>query len=186
MAIEDKLRRAGDTVKPVCHHVFAPLAWRKKGFRLQNVMSGRSYVFDGAFDGAFDGPVIVVHTAAQARAALAAAARAGKPVVLASPRDASASMGAGLFRAIVAAAREAEPHARSLAVLDCGNRPGDAMAALREGIEAVCFRGDAEVAAKLSEMAEQSGAHVIEALTVALDLSQVSDPEAALRACLAG
>jgi len=133
-----------------------------------------------------DDPVVVVHTAAQATAALKAAARAGRSIVLASPLVASASMGAGMFRAIVAAARDAEPDARSLAVLDCGDRPGDAMAALRAGIEAVCFRGDAELAEKLADMAEQSGARVIGALAVTLDLGQVSDPEPAMRACLSG
>jgi acyl-CoA reductase-like NAD-dependent aldehyde dehydrogenase len=141
-------------------------------------MSDRSY--------ALEGPVIVVHTAAQARAALASATRAGRPVVLASPPDAAASMGAGMFRAIIAAAREAEPRARSLAVLDCGDRPGDAMAALREGIDAVCFRGDPEVAAKLAEMAEQAGARVLTALTVSLDLAEADEPEAAVSAYLAG
>jgi hypothetical protein len=127
-----------------------------------------------------DGPVIVVHTAAQATAALTAAARSGKPVVLVSPRVASASMGPGMFRAIIAAAREAEPKARALAVLDCGDRPGDAMAALRGGIEAVCFHGAPEVAAKLGDMAEQSGARVLTSLSAALDLAGVRDPEEAV------
>jgi acyl-CoA reductase-like NAD-dependent aldehyde dehydrogenase len=131
-----------------------------------------------------DGPVIVVHTAAQATAALAAAARAGRPVVLASPPDAAASMGPGMFRAMVAAARQAEPRARSLAVLDCGARAGDAMAALREGIEAVCFRGDKEVAAKLADMAEQSGARLLTALDAALDLTETREPEEAVLALL--
>jgi len=125
-----------------------------------------------------EGPVIVVHTQAQAVAALAAAARAGRPVVLASPPGAAAAMGAGLFGAIVAAARAAHPEARSLAVLDCGDRAGDAMGALREGIEAVCFRGAADVAAKLAEMAAGSGARVVAELAVSLDLAGSADPQA--------
>lgn len=125
-------------------------------------------------------PVVVVHTAAQATAALKAAVRAGRAVVLASPPAASASMGAGMFQAIVAAARDAEPDARSLAVLDCGDRPGDAMAALRAGIEAVGFRGDAELAEKLADIAEQSGARVLTGLHVSLDLMGVHDPEEAV------
>jgi hypothetical protein len=133
-----------------------------------------------------DDPVIVVHTAAQATAALKAAARAGRSVVLASPPVASASMGPGMFRAIIAAAREAEPGARSLAVLDCGDRPGDAMSALRAGIEAVCFRGAPELAEKLADMAEQSGTRVLTEMKVSLDLAGVADPEAAVSACLIG
>jgi acyl-CoA reductase-like NAD-dependent aldehyde dehydrogenase len=140
---------------------------------------------DGEMDGEVngevwgEGPVIVVHTAAQATAALGAAVRAGRAVVLASSPDASASMGPGMFGAIIAAAREAEPDACALAVLDCGERPGDAMAALREGIEAVCFRGAPEVAAKLADMAEQSGMRVLTELPVSLDMAEIRDPEAA-------
>jgi len=143
-------------------------------------MSRRSYEFEGEFEG----PVIAVHSQVQAEAALAAAARAGRPVVLAGLPDAAAGMGAGMFRAMVAAARETHPQARSLAVVDCGVRAGDAMAALREGIEVVCFRGDPEIAAKLSEMAEQSGARVVTALTVSLDLAGLAEPEDAVIACL--
>ena len=51
-----------------------------------------------------EGPVIAVHSQAQAEAVLAAATRAGRPVVLASPPDAAACLGAGMFRAMVAAA----------------------------------------------------------------------------------
>lgn len=133
-----------------------------------------------------DGPVIVVHTAAQATAVLAAAARAGRTVVLASPPDAAASMGPAMFRAVVEAARAAVPRARSLAVLDCGARPGDAMAALREGCEAVCFRGEAEIAAKLADMAEQSGARLLTALDPSLDLAGLDDAEEAVFAQLSG
>jgi len=131
-----------------------------------------------------EGPVIVVHTAAQATAALTAAARAGHPVVLASPPDAAASMGPGLFRAIVEAARAAVPGARSLAVLDCGGRPGDVMAALREGCEAVRFRGEPELAAKLADMARQSGARLLTTLEIALDLAGMEAAEEAVRALL--
>ncbi|HUT48662.1 MAG TPA: hypothetical protein VM325_04940 [Alphaproteobacteria bacterium] len=134
----------------------------------------------------FEGPVIAVHTQAQAEAALAAAARAGRPLVLTSPPDAAAYIGAGMFRAMVAAARRSHPQARSLAVLDCGARAGDAMGALREGIEVVCFRGDPEVAARLADMAEQVGARVVTELIVTLDLAGLAEPEHAVFACLSG
>jgi hypothetical protein len=71
-------------------------------------------------------------------------------------------------------------------VLDCGEWPGDAMAALREGIEAVCFRGAPEVAAKLADMAEQSGMRVLTELPVSLDMAGVRDPEAAAFGLLSG
>jgi len=141
-------------------------------------MSRRSYEFEG--------PVIAVRTQAQAEAALAAAARAGRPVVLASPSDAAAYLGAGMFGAMVAAARRSHPQARSLAVLDCGARAGDAMAALREGIEVVCFRGDPDVASKLADLAEQMGARVVTELAVTIDLAGLVEPERAVLACLSG
>ncbi|MDH3233229.1 MAG: hypothetical protein OEQ29_06860 [Alphaproteobacteria bacterium] len=141
-------------------------------------MPRRSYTLEG--------PVIAVHTQAQAEAVLAAATRAGRPVVLASPTNAAAYLGAGMFRAMIAAARQSYPQARSLAVLDCGTRAGDAMAALREGVDVVCFRGDRDVVAKLIDMAEQVGARVVTELTVTLDLADLADPERAVLACLSG
>jgi fructose/tagatose bisphosphate aldolase len=156
--------------------MFTWLAWRKKGIRLRAEMSQQSYQPEG--------PVIVVHSQAQAEAALAAAARADRPVVLASPPGAAAAMGAGYFRAMIAAARRAHPEARAVAVLDCGDRAGDAMGALREGIAVVCFRGDPAVAAKLAEMAAQMGAAVVSEVPDGLDLGAAAEPVSAVRAYL--
>ena len=123
---------------------------------------------------------IVVHEPAHVEIALAAAARADRAVVLLSPRGASAYMGAGYFRAMIETGRRMHPAAEAVAVLDCGDRAGDAMGALREGIEVVCFRGDPAVAAKLAEMAAQSGAAVIEEIREVFDLAEVTDPAAAI------
>lgn len=127
---------------------------------------------------------IVVHELAHVETALAAAARAGRAVVLLSPRGASAYMGAGYFRAMIETGRRMHPAAEAVAVLDCGDRAGDAMGALREGIEVVCFRGDPAVATKLAEMAAQSGAAVIEARPEAFDLAGVDDAANACRTWL--
>lgn len=124
---------------------------------------------------------IVVHQRAHAEAALAAAEELGQPVVLLSPPGAAAFMGAAYFQAMIAQALSAHPGARVLAVLDCGTRAGDAMGALRQGIEAVCFQGPPEVTGRLGEIARRQDATLIEARPDALDLAGVEDAGEACR-----
>lgn len=102
-------------------------------------------------------PVIIVHSLDQAVAALKAAARAGRPVVLVSAPEAGIYAGPGWFRALVEAAREAVPDARFSAILDCGDQAGAALAAIRAQIEQVIFTGRAEVARRLADIARQHG-----------------------------
>lgn len=128
------------------------------------------------------GPVIVVHDLGQARAALAAARDAGRPVVLASPSAAAATLGPMVFREIVAAARAAEPGAESLAVLDCGDAAGLALAAVRAGLEAVSLEAADEVRARITEIAESAGTKLLPSPRADLDLAGVTDPAAALTA----
>lgn len=129
---------------------------------------------------------VIVHDLAQARAAVAAAAALGAPVLLLSPPGAAAYLGAGYFKAMAQAARAGHPGARVVAVLDCGEAPGHALAALRAGVDAVCFRGAAETAARLADVAAQSGAGFHRKPPKALDLAGVDDPAAACRAWLGG
>src|SRR5215813_4873560 len=102
-------------------------------------------------------PAIIVHSLAQAIAALTAAARADRPVVLASAPDAGGYAGPGWFGALVAAAHEAVPGARFSALLDCGDNTGAALAAIRSQIEGVVFTGRADVAGRLADIAHQHG-----------------------------
>jgi hypothetical protein len=102
-----------------------------------------------------EAPVIVVHSLVQAIAALTAAVKAGRPVVLASPPGAASYVGPGWFGAMVEAAREAVPKARFSALLDCGDDVGAALAAIRSEIEGVVFTGLADVAHRLADMARQ-------------------------------
>src|SRR6202521_3028851 len=85
-------------------------------------------------------PVLVIHSLAHAVAALRAA-EAGRAVTLASAPDAGIYAGAGWFRALIAAARDAVPAAQSAALLDCGDDAGAAQGALRAGIDGVIFNG---------------------------------------------
>ncbi len=123
---------------------------------------------------------IVVHSLAHAVAAVRAAAELGVPVELWSAEGAAAAAGAGWFKALIEAARGAAPAARVGAVLDCADLPGYALAALRVGIEAICFTGPARVAAKIADIARQSQRRLVRRRPKrALDLRFVADPDAA-------
>lgn len=74
-------------------------------------------------------PAVVVHGLADALAALAP----GLPVTLLSAPGAGGFAGAGWWRALVAQARGTHPHTPCHDVLDCGDAPGHAMAAIRAG-----------------------------------------------------
>jgi hypothetical protein len=100
-------------------------------------------------------PVVIIHSLAQAIAALNAATRAGRPIVLASAPDAGGYGGPGWFGSLVAAAREAVPEAKFSALLDCGDNVGAALAAIRSEIEIVVFTGRRDVARRLADIARQ-------------------------------
>jgi hypothetical protein len=128
--------------------------------------------------------VIIIHSLAHAVAALRAAA--GRPVVIASARDAGIYAGPGWFGALLLAAREAVPAAEFEALLDCGDDSGAVMAAIRAGIPAVLFTGHADVAARLADIATQAGARLVtERIAPALDLGApfFADEETVRRRC---
>jgi acyl-CoA reductase-like NAD-dependent aldehyde dehydrogenase len=102
-------------------------------------------------------PVILIHSLAQAIAALSAAARSGCPVVLASGPSAGGYAGPGWFGSIIAAARQAVPGARFSAFLDCGDNVGAALGAIRAEVEGVIFTGRPDVARRLADIAQQHG-----------------------------
>lgn len=133
-----------------------------------------------------DAPIIVVHSLAQAVAALRAAAGAGRRVVVASAPEAGIYAGPGWFRGVVEAAREAVPGAQFCAFLDCGDEPGAALAAIRDGVESVVFIGRADVACRLADIAAQHGVRFItERPAAALDLGDdfFATPAAIERRC---
>jgi hypothetical protein len=107
------------------------------------------------------GPHIVVHALAHAVAALSAGAEAGRAVTLLSAPDAGNYAGPGWWREVVAAARAAVPEAKCTAILDCGDDPGAAQAAIRAGVEAILFTGRSDVAERLADIARQGGARLL-------------------------
>lgn len=131
------------------------------------------------------GNVVIVHSLEHARAALAAAEALGVPVTLASAPGASAYAGPAWFQEMTALAAAEAPRAIFEAVIDCADRPGDVLLALRLGLRRVRFTGKAVVARKLAAIAEQSGAEIVTGRLRALDLRGAANPRAACRDWLA-
>ncbi len=129
--------------------------------------------------------IVVVHGLADAEAALGAAAALGVPVRLRSAPGAAAYAGAAWFQAAVAAARARAPAADAEAALDCGDRAGLALAALRQGLPLVRFTGARATAVKLAAIAARRGASLDTLRGPVLDLLDRPDAAAACRAWLA-
>jgi fructose/tagatose bisphosphate aldolase len=128
--------------------------------------------------------VIIVHTLEHARTALGAAAEIGAPVVLRSAPGAASNLGAAVFRDMIALAATEFPAATFTTVLDCDDQPGLALNALRRGIMAIRVDGTPEVAARIADIAAQTGATVDTSDGPTLDLLDVEDPETACRVWL--
>jgi hypothetical protein len=123
---------------------------------------------------------IVIHSLAQARAALAAAATCGKQVTVTSAPGAALQTGPGWFKSVIDQACEAYPQVEATAILDCSDQPGAVMAALRIGLKNLRFRGAADFRAKLEGM----GAVFADPAEASLDLREIVEPEAACAAFL--
>ena len=70
------------------------------------------------------------------------------------------SAGPGWFQAIVEALEAEFPGRRFEAVLDCGEEPGVALAALRRGVKRIRLAGAPETVRRVSDIAAQLGAVV--------------------------
>lgn len=103
---------------------------------------------------------VTVHSLDQARTVLAAA-NLDRPVRLQSPPGAAGLQGIGWWLALTKALA-AEFAGREIeAVLDCGDAPGLALAALRAGVKLVRISGvDQEMRGKLDGIARQMGARL--------------------------
>jgi fructose/tagatose bisphosphate aldolase len=124
---------------------------------------------------------IIIHSLEQARAALAAAATLRVPAELVSAKGAAGYAGPMWFRDVVRAASAEFPQVRVTAVLDCGDAPGYALAALRAGVRAIRVSCGRTVHAKIAAIAKQYGAVLRDGNGAALDLLNENDPAAACR-----
>ncbi len=112
-------------------------------------------------------PCVVVHGLADVARALAP----GQPLTLLSARGAALFAGAGWWRALANAGRQDHPQACFDDVLDCADAPGRALEALRHGQRAMVL-DPCPAWAELHARAAESGAVLLAARPVALDLAQ--------------
>ena len=127
---------------------------------------------------------IIVHEPAHVRGALAAAASLGfEHLTLSSARGAAAYNGPLWFQNMVGREAALSPKIEVKAILDCGDRPGHALTALRFGLADISLTGKARD--KVAAIAKKMKARLHNpALATSLDLIGADDPEAICRAWL--
>ncbi|MBS27730.1 MAG: hypothetical protein CL566_02220 [Alphaproteobacteria bacterium] len=123
-------------------------------------------------------PRFVVHSYDQAVAALQAASSHDRAIEILSATGAARAAGAGWWRELVEQASAAVPGVDAVWILDCADEPGLALAALREGVEAVSLDGDGPAWQRVADIARQSGADLRRADHAgALDLARANNPQ---------
>ena len=114
-------------------------------------------------------PAVMIHSAADARTALAPAL----PVTLVSAPGAALYAGAAWWVALVAAIRAEHPGMPFEDLLDCGDAPGRAAEALRAGQRRLVLRGAPPASyERVRLMAEALGAVLLSTMPQALDLAR--------------
>jgi len=128
------------------------------------------------------GKRIIIHSLADAQAALAAAEALAVPVTLVSAEGAGGYVGALWFKAVIETATAKHPTFAATAVLDCAGEAGTVLNALRHGIKRVRFAGSAAALKRLKEIARACGAEIESGRRpAALDLLRERDAAAACR-----
>lgn len=112
--------------------------------------------------------MVIVHSLAMARRAVAAARQIGRPVVLLSASGAGSYAGVGWWRNLVA--RAAEP-GECADILDCGAAPGRALEALRAGQKNLVLEAEARVWTDIADRARSCGGVLLPCPPPALDLA---------------
>ena len=127
-----------------------------------------------------------IHSLEHLRAALTACAECGLPVIALSATAASGFAGAAWFDALIAQGRAEFPGVPLTAVLDCGDRAGDAIAALNRGLPHLIFAGHPAAAERLADIAAQCGAAILTTRPASCDLMNVTNPYRTARTHCAG
>jgi hypothetical protein len=119
----------------------------------------------------------MVRNVADALTACRAAATARSVVTLVSPPGAGLFAGPVWFKALTAIVRRESGATRKDArfVLDCADAPGAVLAAIRAGVEACAFAGNAKARSRLAAIAERAGVALVDPPSEALELTQNSD-----------
>lgn len=122
---------------------------------------------------------VVVHSAEHVRRALDAAA--GSPLLLISTYDGAAVIGARAFASMIAEGMARANAPEPDAWLDCGDLPGHALGALRDGCPRILFDGPTDA---LRDLARQRDARIEPRPAEAFDLGRTGTDDAALAAYL--
>ncbi len=117
-----------------------------------------------------------IHSLEHLRAALTAGAESGLPVVVLSAAGATGFAGAAWFAALVARGRAEFPGVPLTAIIDCADRAGDAIAALKLDLPQLIFTGHPQAAQRLADIASQNNAAIVTARPPSRDLMNTSDP----------
>ena len=123
-----------------------------------------------------------VHGLDHLRAALAAGAQSGMPIVALSAAGASGFAGAGWFANMIAAGRGEFPGVGLTAILDCADRAGDVLAAFEIGLKHIVFTGHPMAAERLAKIAAGYGATLLPERPASFDFLHSRDPDYAARA----
>lgn len=132
---------------------------------------------------------ITIYSYEQACAALEAAVELSAPVLLVSAPDAGLQSGPAWFASLIEQAVKAVTGADSLqleTLLDCGDKPGCVLAALRHGVKDIRFKSTEPVRTKLADIAKSCEATLLAERPESLDLLGHSDPFDACRDWLRG
>ncbi len=115
-------------------------------------------------------PAVVIHSMADARLALAP----GLPVTLLSGEGAALYAGCGWWQALVQAARGEFPQMGIADLLDCGEAPGQALAALRVGLRHLILRPDVPGHARVAAIVAGLGGVLLSQRPPALDMADAA------------
>src|SRR5690349_4723830 len=125
-------------------------------------------------------PAVAVHGKNDLDAALAAATALGRDLTVISPPGAAGSAGPLWFRALIEAGNAAHRDVALTAVLDCADRPGHALAALRAGLTHLALGGAVPAWPRVHAIAQTQGATLYGSIGPVLDVRFLRDP---VRAC---
>ena len=122
-----------------------------------------------------------VHGIDDARIACEAARIAGVPIALWSPPSGAAQMGPLWFQQMIALIGEEFPDVPVEAVLDCGDAPGHALAALRQGVPLIALTARPAIRRKIEAIATAGGARLVRRPARIFELASPSGDDAALK-----
>jgi hypothetical protein len=128
-----------------------------------------------------DARAFVIHGLTHLRAVLGAGNAANRPVIVISAPAAGAYAGANWFAALIEHGATEFPNVAMTAILDCGDRGGDVLAALKAGLRHIVFTGHPDAAARLIAIASSGGARILSRRPEALDLLDIADLDYAVR-----